>query len=95
MGALVGAPVLYLKNRECLAPMAPTLKRPLDHNSHSNTARKRSLFSDAKVVLGNKNHNWLKTERIWVNLLLTQMLCGIARKVKKYLPKLLQNAKSK
>ena len=29
MGALVGAPVLDLKNRGCLAPMAPTLKRPL------------------------------------------------------------------
>ena len=29
VGALVGAPVLDLKNRGCLAPMAPTLKRPL------------------------------------------------------------------
>ena len=29
VGALMGAPVLDLKNRGCLAPMAPTLKRPL------------------------------------------------------------------
>ena len=29
VGALVGAPVLISKNRVCLAPMVPTLKRPL------------------------------------------------------------------
>ena len=29
LGVLVGAPLLDLKNRGCLAPMAPTLKRPL------------------------------------------------------------------
>ena len=31
VGALVGAPVLISKNRGCLAPMAPMLKRPLQN----------------------------------------------------------------
>ena len=30
VGALVGAPILDLKNRGCLAPLAPTLKRTLE-----------------------------------------------------------------